>query len=565
MRWLGGALLFGLLGTVTSLLVLVFELDPSTAGKGSAAPTQTIELCLLLSAAAIATVLAARALIARPLLSRVAVVALAFLTFACGLFYLYGQRGVARRHYAKFHDSFHYTLGAKYFREVGYLNFYDCAATAHSESQPRWPRGDEKIRDLRTYRMIPARQAIARTDCLSLFGGDRWREFKSDVVLFNRYKSVPRLLTDHGYNGSPTHTFFASHLANTFELSYASVTSLALIDVCAITAMLAIVAYAFGAPIGLLFAALFFVNFSDRFYFIGGSMMRYVWLATLVSGISMLRLGRYRTAGVLMTSAGLLNVFPILFLLGVVVRAGHVLIRTRTLPRNYRRFIGAGVLTGLLGLGLGASHGNGANNYGEFLGFIGGHSQKLTSSRTGLRFVVLYRGQSTKDEKATSYRVKVRELLRAAPFLLAFGAALLLAGIVLCLRLDDVEASCLLGFLAFFVIFGTVEYYYAATPILLLTFHKRWKTSRLGAIMVASPFALMVIALALWRDTQFLKFCNNTVMSAGILSLLCLTLVYLAREVGLVSNAKRIAAALLASALIGPAIVLLSQWIFSAT
>lgn len=486
MRWLG-ALLFGFLGVVTVVLIVAFELEP-TAGRpptilGVTFTPTVSEFVLLVSAAAIAIALAVRALLPRPLLRRTSIACLAGLTLLCGIVYLYGQRGAARRHYAKFHDGFHYILGAKYFREVGYLGFYDCAASAHSDNKPHWPRGEEKIRDLRTYRMITARKAISRTDCASLFTEDRWLEFRRDIALFDRYKPVPRLLTDHGYNGSPTHTFFASRLANATELTYASVTKLALVDVVILCAMLGLVAYAFGAPIGFLFAALLFVNFSDRSYFIGGSMMRYLWLGTLISGISMLRLGRYRTAGVLMTCAGLLNIFPVLFLLGIAIRASYTLIRTRVLPPRYRRFIAAGVLTGCIGLGLGASHADGPKNYSEFLSFIGGHSQKLTSSRTGLRYVVLYRGQSTRDHEATSYRTKARQLLRAAPFVITFGAALLLAGIVLCVRLDDVEASSLFGFLAFFVIFGTVEYYYAVTPVLLLVFYNRWRSSRLGVVM----------------------------------------------------------------------------------
>ena len=424
-----------------------------------------------------------------------------------------------------------------------------------------------KVRDLESYKLIDANQAIGRTNCLELFSAERWAEFRKDLAMFDRASAVTPKMRDHGYNGSPTHTFFASKLANLVPTSYAGVTALSVVDVLAICAMLAILTLAFGARFGLLFAILFFVNFSDRFYFIGGSMMRYIWMATLAGGIAMLKLGRYRTAAVLMTSSALLNVFPFLFLVGIGFRALWVLIRTRALPRHYRRFVAAAALTGVIGAGLGAGHSDGVHNYGEFFSFIGGHSQKLTSSRTGFRYTLLYRGDKDREilssrSKPIGYKKLGKQLLKASPFLFGLGAVLVLAGLVLCVRLDDVEACALVGFLLFFVVFGTVEYYYACTPLLLAIFYRRWGEG--GGAFIAGLFALMAVVLLLYRETHSLKFCNNTAMSAALLSFLAATLVYLMARLGpLRLRGARFVAAVIAAAVSGPALVAIGYLAFT--
>ena len=554
------------LGAAVCALVVSFELTPGsrnapTVGGVSINPrfveAITLGICALVAMGLLSWPLWRRWRHAK----RASLITLGFAVVIAGFCYLYGARGVARKHFGKWHDTFHYMVGAKYFPELGYLDFYDCAATAHVENTNAHSRGWQ-IRDLRNYRMITVEAAIERTDCEQKFSQTRWRDFRKDIALFHRYRSVPHVLRDHGYNGSPVHTFFATKLANAFDLDYGSVTALALIDVAVIALMLALVCMAFGPHLGFLFAILFFVNFSDRFYFIGGSMIRYVWMATLTSGIAMLKARRYRTAAVFMTIAALLNVFPVLFMVGIGARVVWTTVTEKRVAKRYQRFVAASAVTALLGLGLGASHANGPSNYTEFLGFIGSHSQKLTSSRTGLRYTVLHRDQV--DGKPVGYKTKGRQLEQATPFLIALGGAMLLAGLVLCTRLDDVEASALFGVLLFYVAFGTVEYYYAVTPLLVLAFHRRL-SERLGPPMLGALFGAMAIVLLLWRETGSLSFCNNTAMSGALLSFFALTLLYLAFVTNLLRWRRRrmLIAAALAAFSLGPAVIIGGWWWFT--
>ena len=62
---------------------------------------------------------------------------LGLLVCASAFTYFYGSRGVVNRYYPKFWDTFHYFVGAKYFPETGYLDYYDCVAVADAEMESK--------------------------------------------------------------------------------------------------------------------------------------------------------------------------------------------------------------------------------------------------------------------------------------------------------------------------------------------------------------------------------------------------------------------------------------------
>jgi hypothetical protein len=246
----------------------------------------------------------------------------------------------------------------------------------------------------------------------------------------------------------------------------------------------------------------------------------------------MLKRRRYGWAGGLISVAGLLNVFPVLFLLGPGLKALMTWVRTRRLPVHYRRFLIATLATALIGGAAGATYGKGLGNYRDFFSFIGMHSEKLTFSRTGFQYVFLFRGETSREDPDYSYTRKAGELRRIRPWVTGAASAILLLVFVVAVRLDDVEASVLGGFSSFFFLFGTVEYYYAVAALLVLLWH-RHLGGRAGPAFVGLLFALTALTYYAYQRTGFIELCNNTLMSVGLTSWLLGAVVYLGFATGL--------------------------------
>ena len=98
---------------------------------------------------------------------------------------------LAYPNFGKFHfdnfvhnwDTYHYYMGAKYFRELGYVGLYDCAVVAESE-QAQTPRqaariGARAIMDLRTNAPKKASEVLKDPQtCKANFADERWQQFK---------------------------------------------------------------------------------------------------------------------------------------------------------------------------------------------------------------------------------------------------------------------------------------------------------------------------------------------------------------------------------------------------
>ena len=83
------------------------------------------------------------------------------------------------------HDMFHYYIGSKYFREIGYTRLYACVVRAEAESDDlsvRRQAYERNIRDLKTNNVVPARlYFFDDTFCKARFSAPRWNDFKDDV------------------------------------------------------------------------------------------------------------------------------------------------------------------------------------------------------------------------------------------------------------------------------------------------------------------------------------------------------------------------------------------------
>ena len=301
-------------------------------------------------------------------------------------------------------DTFHYYVGAKYFRELSYQGLYECTVVAEAVADPAHRRRVElrQITDLRTNELRSTEDALAHPErCRGRFAPERWAEFTRDVEFF-RAHIPPRLwdhtLTDHGFNATPVWTLAGAAIANHVPATERSVVLLALLDEAYFAGMLAVVWWAFGWRVLTVGLLVFSTNYPSRFGWTGGAFLRWDWLFFLVAAVCCLRKGRSLLGGLALGYATLLRVFPSLALLGALLAFGYAA-RTHGVlgaaTRPYRR-LGVGVLLAgvvLVPASLWSAGGlePGIRVWAAFLDNSVKHVQTPLANYMGLRTVLVYR------------------------------------------------------------------------------------------------------------------------------------------------------------------------------
>jgi hypothetical protein len=534
---LAGAL-FLLIGVAICVLIYATKTEPASASR----PLTQLEHDLIRGGFAavvvvgLILVLLARRLgqlpIARVLKPAMKVGAVILVVGAC-LMYFYTARGLTRRHYLNFHDMFHYFLGCKYHEETGYYEFYRCLLKADAESEhPHW-RPKDRARDLNTYAFTNVRESIENANCDG-FTADRWNELKHDVDLFKRY-SHRKVVTDHGYNGTPFSARVAGSLANLFTVEYESLPTAVFFDVMGLCLLFAVLSWGFGWRIAFLCALFHAVNFSDFYFHV--SFFRYWWLVTLGISLAFLYKNRYGPAAVFMTASAMLNVFPLMFFGGIGLKVIHSLATRRKIAPPHKVFITWTVIATIVFGGISLLHTRPIDRYGDFFEKMGRHSAKLTTTRSGFKYNFMYRGETTQDLAKISYEEKARDLTRIkTPYSILVGA-ILFVGMFLAFRLDDFKATIFLGFLLFFMLFSTVAYYYACASTLVMFWADDLRKNR-GVLFVAFLFALLTLVHIAWQVSEFRGFVNNTVVTGIYTLYLGVVMIYLSVYTGLLGSAK---------------------------
>jgi hypothetical protein len=140
------------------------------------------------------------------------------------------------------HDIFHYYMGSKYSEEVGYLELYQCATVAESETLGEDPK--YSVRKMDDYQFVSSTKVLERGDeYRALFTPERWEEFKGDVAVFGdklsaggRLKSV---MVDNGYNATPAWNMIARPISNLISVQW----SLGLLILASFDTLLLILAF----------------------------------------------------------------------------------------------------------------------------------------------------------------------------------------------------------------------------------------------------------------------------------------------------------------------------------
>jgi hypothetical protein len=269
----------------------------------------------------------------------VAIVAL--LALAAVGFVNFGFFHALPRQQIHYWDAFHYFVGAKYLPELGYTRLYEATYVAGRELGAF--AGIERIRDLPTYQARDVRSIDAGA-VRGRFTDARWRAFKQDLLFFGpRIPDWRRLLMDHGYNDPPPRALLLHALVRWLPATPLTLAGVTSIDYVLIAGALTLAARAFGPLAGTLTAASLLLSFFARFDFIGGSVVRWDWIAAVIAGAAAFARGAGATAGALFAYAAIARIFPVLLLVPLVVKWWQAR-RARTPDRVLARCLVAATL-----------------------------------------------------------------------------------------------------------------------------------------------------------------------------------------------------------------------------
>lgn len=426
----------------------------------------------------------------------------------------------------------HYYLGSKYFHELSYDRLYECIAIADSEDGLFLRVAMRKMTDLRTNRLKSAQEALIRPDyCKRHFSEYRWALFRHDVRFFRDRQSSQRwddLQTDHGYNATPVWNVAGTLLSNLSPASNVQLYTLALLDPLYLLAACAVIGWAFGWRTLAVALLVFATWFPSRFYWTGGSFLRWDWLFYTVAAICCLRKDRPLLAGAALAYAALLRVFPVLVFAGPALALGWHVFRHRAFDPRWTRFFAGATLTAALLVPLSLAVSGGPPAYRDFIRNTAKHKETPLTNHMGLRTVVSWRPSETgrllrdgnlldpwekwKEARVASFR-RARPLyfLILAAFLVLMGRAVRHA--------EPWIAAC---FGVALIPFGVelTSYYYMFILGVALLWEKRDVVGRL--LLALTAFSQLVAWAPLpfmsrWLDAQFtLVSAANLIVFGGI-------------------------------------------------
>lgn len=225
--------------------------------------------------------------------------------------------------YLNAYEFYHYYIGTKYGRELGYTNMYAASLVADAETGMKWKHDSGTIRNLQTGRHVNHKQILDNAEeYKALFTPERWEEFKRDIMYFKdnlvqfRWNGI---LRDKGYNGTPVWSMLVGGLlSNRISTDNPQgMMFLALLDPLLILLTFLTVIWAFGPRTALLMIVLLGSHYMMKWWHMKGAYLRTDWAMCLVMAVCFIRKGRFTAAGALTGYAMLSRIFPAVLLFGI--------------------------------------------------------------------------------------------------------------------------------------------------------------------------------------------------------------------------------------------------------
>lgn len=417
-------------------------------------------------------------------------------------------------------DIYHTYMGAKYYEELGYDRLYECSIYFDSQ-YINFYEDLTRVRDLNTLQYIDASEIKNNSDCELLFTQDRKEEFIEDLKFFNSLTYPQywnRLFRDKGYNGSPFYTFIVSNIFNNIKLGYNNLIILSMIDILLIFTAFYFVYRAFGIWVAL-FALIFFcVNFPARFVHMGGSILRFDYLAYLIIGVCLFKLEKYKSSGVFLALSSMLKIFPVLFVAGLGLKAFSDVLTKRKIDKKYLSFFSIFFVAIIIFFILSISIGQGMDNWYNFFENMEMHNQQTAGFRVGFMHMFMFSGEITEEDPWTSYAEKQNMFEDRIGYFYISIAIVVLLLITLMPFMKDEDFMIIFGTALFFFIFASTRYYYA---LLVLLFLLQAKCNKVIMMML---FTFTAISLWVYSFNKFDAFIYNYFVSFLLLLFFITTL-----------------------------------------
>jgi hypothetical protein len=394
-----------------------------------------------------------------------------------------------------YYDAFHYFMGAKYLPELGYSGLYEATLVAGRELGAFG--GISYVRDLATYVPRPT-TTVGPEPIRSRFSNARWETFKRDLTFFGpRIDAWPELLVDRGYNDPPPRALLLHLLVGCLPVSAPTLALLSSLDYVLMIAAAGAVWRAFGAVPTALTLTFLSLSFFARFDYIGGSLLRWDWVAALLAGVAALARGSGTTGGLLLGYAAAARVFPALFLIPLVIKWTQARMGRRPEP------VVASCLRAALGLLLVIAVGlmvwpDQRPRMLEFLAKIRLHAQDPFVNSVGLGPVLVFGSApwSTAANGAVFVPAEAIAAARPAAHLLPLlSAGYLVVALPLILRARALESMTFAVPLVFCA-FSLTGYYYSFLALLVLLPWREGRADRISAVEMALLSVIMACAYA---------------------------------------------------------------------
>jgi hypothetical protein len=430
-------------------------------------------------------------------------------------------------------DTFHYYVGSKYFKELSYDRLYECVAVGDSEDPSLRRRVElRKIMNLRTNIMTSTADILAHPEkCKSHFSPERWNAFKEDIRFFRIKHGVKRwedAQTDHGFNATPVWNIAGSLLTNAGPATEDYVEHFLIrIDPFFIVGIILMSWWAYGWRVMVIALAVFATSFPNRFYWTGGSLLRWDWLFYLVGSLCLVRKNKPLLGGVFLGYSSLLRVFPSFALAGPILVVIQQILGEPSperpwwkpapfksvrelyerIDRRWVRFFGGIAITFVVLVPISLAMSNGVSSYKEFWANSQKHKLTPLTNYMGLKTVAIYKpseaGRVLKDDKLEDpwgrwKRVKV-ETYKKDRFLLHWaGIAAFLFLLWKAARKREPWVVLSMGAMMMGVFFELTCYYYAFMFVIAFLYEERKEA---GALLLA---ATAMTGFLDWAPTKYL-------------------------------------------------------------
>ena len=459
-------------------------------------------------------------------------IAFALSILAVASYFRFGDFGY--EDYYHRHEFFHYYLGSKYDRELGYERLYACAALAQADSGQTNEVRARKLRNLATDHLQPATQVLDNPEeCRSRFKTpERWEAFKADVKVFRNTSSLQYwndMQKDHGYNPPPVWTVMGHILSSLHPATPTYMKMLAGLDIAFFAGVFWAVYWAFGWRVMSIAMIFWGCQLPAEYFWTGGAFMRQDWLFYLVLSCCLIRKRYYALGGAAFAYSTLLRVFPGVLLAGWVVVAANYLWKHKRMNPNHTRVMLGGIAATAILVPVSIAFA-GADSYPAFYKHIQVHNNTPLTNNMGLATILAqsYEGRMevVRDEKLLDPFSKWKEMRRDRlksfrPFHIVLVAGLAIAFVKVVRRVKLLWIAQALS-LALVISMVEVTCYYYSMFILAAVLSRHRRGIEQWVLCVAGVSNLLVVNRYLsyfydlrytWQSVLFMVFAVSLIFA----------------------------------------------------